>query len=279
MILIVQISIILILAFTLQIPMTITTEDDALTAASSMALANITPIFYVSNVSGYGLELLYTFFNVLPPCISNRERESLVQLEPEFQIDETFYVSDVGIVVGGLLVSGIIRAGDELHLGPLHDGSFVPVQVASVHRHKVPCRVVRAGESSTLALTDNSSRALVQKQMRKGMVLTIAGDLPTCFYFQARINVLFHATSICPGFQATVHLGNVRQTAVVVAIMGKQGLTSNDSASVMFKFLKRPEFIRPGCRLLFRQGPTKGVGQVVQVFPLGGITPPQMNET
>lgn len=76
-----------ILTFLLsKIPMTITTEDDALTAASSMASANITPIFYVSNVTGHGLELLYTFFNVLPPCVSNRERESLVQLESEFQV-------------------------------------------------------------------------------------------------------------------------------------------------------------------------------------------------
>lgn len=69
-----------------QVPFAIRTEDDALTAASTMSSGDITPIFYASNVTGHGLDLLYTFFNVLPPCTSNREREALIQLEPEFQV-------------------------------------------------------------------------------------------------------------------------------------------------------------------------------------------------
>lgn len=271
--------------------MTINTDDDALTAASCMSSTDFTPIFYVSNVTGHGVELLYTYFNVLPPRISNRERDGLIQLEPEFQVcqrgsfilcaelivkyisvlivkvDETYHISN-GSIVGGLLVSGIIRSGDWLRVGPLPNGEFVPVQVASVHRHKVPCRVVRAGESASLALTDNSTAVLV-KEVRKGMVLTTK-DVISCFYFQARISVLYHAKSIFPGFQATVHIGNVRQTAVVVAIMGKQGLSSNESGSVMFRFLKNPEYIHNGSRLLFREGPSKGIGHVLQVFPLDG---------
>lgn len=169
-------------------------------------------------------------------------------------------------------MSGIIRAGDTLHMGPLPDGSFVPIQVSSVHRHKVPCRVVRAGESATLALTDNSN--VLEKEIRKGMVLTTRkASATSCYYFQANVHVLFHAKTIFPGFQATVHVGNVRQTAVVVAIMGKQGLASNESASVMFRFLKNPEYIHPGCRLLFREGPAKGIGQVLQVFPVSAGNP------
>jgi GTPase len=254
-----------------KIPMNINSEDDALTAASCMSSVDFAPIFYVSNVTGHGLELLYTFFNVLPPCISNRERDGLMQLEPEFQVDETFDITNVGSIVGGLLVSGIIRAGDWLRVGPLHNGEFAPVQVASVHRHKVPCRVVRAGESATLALTDNSTSA-IEREVRKGMVLTTK-DVISCYYFQARISVLYHAKSICAGFHATIHIGNVRQTAVVVAIMGKQGLSSNETGSVMFKFLKNPEYIHPGCRLLFREGPAKGIGHVQQVFPIDGSNP------
>ncbi|RWS29736.1 GTP-binding protein 2-like protein [Leptotrombidium deliense] len=251
-----------------KVPMEVNTKDDAITAASCMSESKITPIFTVSCVTGFGVDLLYTFLNVLSPCVSNKEREKLMQQNTEFQIDETFNVSDVGLVVGGLLTSGVIRENDSLHIGPLHDGTFAPVYVSSLHRHKVPCRVVRAGESASLALTGVTSD--LSLQMRKGMVISSVAmnpfEHPICLYFQARIHVLFHTTMICPGFQATVHVKNVRQTAVIVAIMGKRGISTNETASVMFKFLKQPEYINPGCRLLFRQGICKGIGHVIQVF-------------
>ena len=33
----------------------------------------------------------------------------------------------------------------------------------------------------------------------------------------------------------------------------------------MFKFIKNPEFVKSGARILFREGRTKGIGQVTQV--------------
>lgn len=84
--------------------------------------------------------------------------------------------------------------------------------------------------------------------------------------FQARTQVLHHSTSICRGFQATVHIGNVQQTAVVEGILGSRGLHTNDRGSVIFRFLRQPEVVQNGARLLFRQGMTKGIGQVIQVF-------------
>ncbi|XP_023227812.1 GTP-binding protein 2-like [Centruroides sculpturatus] len=245
-----------------KVPLQVSSEDDAITAASILVSESIAPIFTVSCVTGDNLELLYTFLNVLPPSISHKERERLMQLPSEFQIDETFRVPEVGIVVGGLLTKGMIREGDQYLVGPADDGSFYPVRVSSLHRHKVPCRVVRACESATLALSNPETITL-----RRGMVLTTKDSLPPiCVYFQARIHVLFHSTMIYSGFQATVHIGNVRQTATVIAIMGKQGIATNETASVMFKFMKQPECVHPGSRLLFREGHTKGIGRVTQVF-------------
>lgn len=80
--------------------------------------------------------------------------------------------------------------------------------------------------------------------------------------------VLFHATAIYPGFQTTVHIGNIRQTAVIEGIMATGGIHTNDRASVLFRFLRHPEFVKVGMRLLFREGRTKGIGKITQVFPL-----------
>lgn len=80
--------------------------------------------------------------------------------------------------------------------------------------------------------------------------------------------MIFHATAIYPGFQTTVHIGSVRQTAVIEGIMGSESLETNDTASVLFRFKRHPEYVTEGMRVLFREGKTKGIGKVTQVFPL-----------
>lgn len=47
-------------------------------------------------------------------------------------------------------------------------------------------------------------------------------------------------------------------------------MKTNEKAHVLFRFMKQPEFVRPGCRLLFRQGTTKGMGEVLKVHALEG---------
>ncbi|XP_015795657.1 GTP-binding protein 2 [Tetranychus urticae] len=253
-----------------KLPIIINCKDDAITAASSMA-SNITPIFKVSCLNGTGLDLLYTFLNVFSPCLSNKDVDKLIQKDAEFQVDETFHVTEVGTVVGGLLTSGILKEGNWIQIGPNIEGNFVKAQIQSIHRYKVPCRVVRAGESATLALANKEPESL--EQLRKGMVIVSLTREPhlensICLYFQARMHVLYHATMISSGYQATVHIGNICQTAVVIAIMGKRGITTNETASIMLKFLRQPEYVHPGCRVLFREGQSKCIGQVIQIFPI-----------
>lgn len=96
-------------------------------------------------------------------------------------------------------------------------------------------------------------------------------------YLQATVCVLFHTTAIHRGFQTTVHIGNIRQTAVIEGIMANGGIHTNEKASALFRFLRHPEFVTVGMRLLFREGTTKGIGKITQVFPLlsvAGWTPP-----
>ena len=57
-----------------------------------------------------------------------------------------------------------------------------------------------------------------------------------CQYFQAHVCVLFHPTEILRGFRTTVHIGNIRQTAVIEGIHPIKGMKSSDQASVMFRY-------------------------------------------
>uniref|UniRef100_A0A4W4H0Y5 Tr-type G domain-containing protein n=1 Tax=Electrophorus electricus TaxID=8005 RepID=A0A4W4H0Y5_ELEEL len=240
-----------------KVPMLVASADDAVTAAQRFAQsASITPIFTLSSVSGENLDLLKVFFNILPPLSNSKEQEELMQQLTEFQVDEIYSVPDVGTVVGGTLYSGVCREGDRLVVGPTDEGQFLRLKVCSMQRNRSACRVLRAGQAATLAL-GTFDRSL----LRKGMVMVSPKMNPTiCWRFEAAIVLLFHAKTFRCGFQVTVHVGNVRQTATVDGLLGKEELRTGERAVVCFRFLKHPEYLRVGAKLLFREGVTKGIG-------------------
>ncbi|XP_020281952.1 GTP-binding protein 2 isoform X1 [Pseudomyrmex gracilis] len=234
--------------------------------------SDVIPVFSISCVTGEGLEELTTFIKNLAPYETNS-----IESDPEsclFQIDETFRVAGLTQpVLGGLLVKGAIAPGTRLLVGPLPDGEFSPVKVVSLHRNKAPCCLVRASQSASLTLAPPTNRSPPLPHLRPGMVLVSLRDQPhATLFFQATVLIVYHATAIFPGFQTTVHVGNVRQTCVIEGIMeaNNRGLQTNDTASVLFRFVSYPEYLHVGMRLLFREGRTKGIGKITQIFPLIG---------
>ncbi|KAM8842650.1 GTP-binding protein 2b isoform 1-T1 [Synchiropus picturatus] len=247
-----------------KVPAVVRNPDDAVSAAQQFAQsACVTPIFTLSSVSGESLELLKVFLNVLPPLSNSKEQEELMQQLTEFQVDEIYSVPDVGTVVGGTLYSGVCREGERLVVGPTDEGRFLRLKVGSIQRNRSACRVLRAGQAATLAL-GSFDRSL----LRKGMVLVSPKMNPTiCCRFEAAIVLLFHAKTFRRGSQVTAHVGNVRQTATVERLQGKEELRTGERAVVRFRFIKHPEYLRVGAKLLFREGVTKGIGHVTRLLP------------
>ncbi|XP_041839009.1 GTP-binding protein 2b isoform X2 [Melanotaenia boesemani] len=248
-----------------KVPMVVSSPDDAVTAAQQFTQSTcVTPIFTLSSVSGESLDLLKVFLNILPPLSNSKEQEELMQQLTEFQVDEIYSVPDVGTVVGGTLYSGVCREGERLVVGPTDEGRFLRLKVGSIQRNRSACRVLRAGQAATLAL-GNFDRSL----LRKGMVMVSPKMNPTiCCQFEAAIVLLFHAKTFRRGSQVTVHVGNVRQTAIVECLHGKDELRTGERAVVRFRFIKHPEYLRLGAKLLFREGVTKGIGHVARLLPL-----------
>ncbi|XP_074663149.1 GTP-binding protein 2-like [Tubulanus polymorphus] len=249
-----------------RVPFTIKTEDDAITAASSFSTDKVTPIFIISCVTGRNMDLIRMFLNALPPLQNPSEREQLINELTEHQVDEVYSIPFVGTVLGGTLAKGMIREKDDLLLGPTDDGSFHTVSVHSIHRNRLPCRVVQAGQSCAVAVGDIGNII-----PRKGMVLLSPEMKPTsCMTFEAELVLLFHSNYICKGFQATIHCGNIRQTAIIEK-MDKSSLQTNQQATIQFRFIKQPEYLKPGARLLLREGQTKGMGHVLRTFPIDNV--------
>lgn len=240
-----------------KIPVIVHSEDDVIVSATNFVSERLCPIFQVSNVTGKNLDLLKMFLNLLSTRMPNSDSEPA-----EFQIDDTYSVPGVGTVVSGTTLKGVIKLNDILLLGPDPLGHFQPVAIKSIHRKRMPVREVHGGQTASFAL-----KKIRRSDIRKGMVMVSSALNPeACWEFEGEILVLHHPTTISPRYQAMVHCGSIRQTASILR-MSKECLRTGDKAIVHFRFIKNPEYLRAGMRMVFREGRTKAVGNVVHLIP------------
>ncbi|KAG0259567.1 hypothetical protein BG011_002552 [Mortierella polycephala] len=241
-----------------KIPMFVKSHEDVVVTAGNFVSDRICPIFQVSNVTGEGLDLLKNFLNVLPISQKYNKDEPI-----EYQITDTFSVPFVGTVVSGVVMNGIVHAGDQLYLGPDGNGAFQMVTVKSIQRKRLNVPLACAGQSASFGL-----KKIRRSTIRKGMVMLDKETTPPprgCREFEAEILVLYHSTTIGHKYQAMLHCGTVRQTARVLAMdKPDQILRTGDRATVRFQFLQ-PAYLKVGARLIFREGRTKGIGKVSKI--------------
>lgn len=84
--------------------------------------------------------------------------------------------------------------------------------------------------------------------------------------FAADVLVLHHPTTIAVGYQAMVHVGPVRQTATITS-MSIENMRTGDRSICRFRFIKNSEFLRKNSKLVFREGRTKAIGTICDLFP------------
>lgn len=243
-----------------KIPFRVDGEEDAVLAARHIASGRVTPIFTVSNVTGVGLDLLKKFLDLAPPRL---EWDRKVDQDLLVYIDDKFLVKGVGVVVSGMVLQGKIGVNQEVYVGPFQDSSYRLVKVKSIHVNRVSVESARAGQIMSAALA-----GVEYDEVEKGMVILPAKAKPYAVEeFKADIHVLYHPTTIKPGYQSVVHVYTHRQPAQIVSIIGRETLRTGDKGTVIMRFMKRPAYIAKGQTLIFREGRTKGIGRITEVYP------------
>ncbi|KAA1118187.1 hypothetical protein PGT21_033141 [Puccinia graminis f. sp. tritici] len=88
----------------------------------------------------------------------------------------------------------------------------------------------------------------------------------TKVFERSSIDPIPHST-IQPNYQAMLHVGSVRQTVSQdLSIEKSKVLRTGDRAKIKFEFMKQPEFVKLGQKLLFREGKTKGLGVITKLL-------------
>jgi len=249
-----------------KIPVLVSNEDDVIMSATNFASERLCPIFQISNVTGKNLDLLKTFLNLLMSRTPKADNEAAC-----YVIDDIHQVPGVGTVVSGLVSKGQIRANDSLYLGPNSIGHYQQVSIRSIHRKRMPVNAVKSGQSASFAL-----KKVRRDEVRKGMVMLASQTPPSAYWeFTAEILILHHATTISVRYQAVIHCGSIRQTAQILD-MNAECLRTGDKAAVRFRFMKNPEYLRLGQKMIFREGRTKAIGTIIKVDT--GAPPPSAKD-
>lgn len=235
-----------------KIPYIVENMDDVITCAVNFTSERLCPIFQVSNVTGQNLNLLKMFINLL------NSRVEYVATEPaEFQIDDIYSVPGVGTVVSGTCYKGRIQINDSLLLGPDLIGQFRTCVIKGIHRKRMPVKECRGGQAASFSL-----KKIKRSELRKGMVIVSEKINPQpSWEFEAEILILHHPTTISVNYQAMVHCGSIRQTATILA-MSVEHMRTGDKATCRFAFIKNPEYLKIGTKMIFREGRTKAIGTI-----------------
>jgi GTPase len=220
---------------------------------------------------------LKSLFNLLP--IRN-DYNQYINNPVEFLVDNTYSVTGHPTIVSGIIKSGIIKVNDTLLLGPFTDSTYHQVKVRSIHQNYRDLKEAKAGSYICISLKN-----ITRREIKKGMIL-ISNDPNlklSVKQFIAQIHILHSLTTIKEGYQPFVHIEHVRQSVKMLEftkigpINDKIGpindkevniLSSGDKANVKLEFIMRPEYIKEGMRLIFREGKVKAVGKIIQVINL-----------
>lgn len=220
------------------------------------------PIFPISNVTGQGLDIIQQYFSKL-----EKNFQYDATKEVNFQIHHKYQLQGFSLIVSGVMISGTVKIGDTLYLGPLFNnkGSFMKVTVKSIHnnfKENIDC--LKAGHSGcfNIKAVGGGGVKLKRNMIKNGM--RMLSKLHSVSQFEAKIKLYKSSSTITTRYQPILHCCGISQ-AIQIVKMDKEYLRSHDEAIITCKFMFRPEYIEIGNIFILREGNLKAIGKVLEI--------------
>ena len=223
---------------------------------------DIIPVISISNKTGANIENMHKIiYNVKPRDKFIKEQDKTV-----VYLDSNFTVPGIGLVVSGTIRGKNINVKDKMFIGPVN-GEFYPITIRSIHNSvREDVDTIGNGVQGYFAIKfTNIKQTLQRNQIKKGFVLIDNVENwkeNITDKFTAKIRVLHHSSMIKSGYSPVIHCGPIRQSATIELIDGEY-LKSQENGVVRFKFKNNKEFIEKNMVFFFRDGLTKGVGEII----------------
>ena len=231
-----------------------------------IANPDIVPVISISNKNGYNINNLHKIIYKIPPrdkFINQSSKGTIIYL------DGNFSVPGIGLVVSGVIKDGTIKVKQKMFMGP-YNGEFVPVMIRSIHNN-LREDVMEIGSNIQGCFAIKFLDTVIPRSgIKKGFVLidninNWKNNLVSSFI--ARVKILHHSSAIETGYCPVVHCGPIKQSAYMKLLNdNNNSLKTGDSSIVSFTFARHPELIEENMIMFFRDGTTKGVGEVVSLI-------------
>ncbi len=225
---------------------------------------DIIPVITVSNKNGFNINNLHKIIYSIPPRDKFASQPSNGTL---IYIDGRFTVPGIGLVVSGMIKDGTIKVKQKMFMGP-YGGDFVPVMIRSIHNNlREDVQEIGPNVQGCFAIKFLDT-VISRENIKKGFVLIDNVDKWKKNFvrkFIARVKILHHSSAIENGYCPVVHCGPIKQSAYMKLLNDTTHLKTGDSSIVEFTFTRHSELIEENMILFFRDGTTKGIGEVVSI--------------
>ena len=239
---------------------------------------SLVPVVKVSSVTGDNLGTLRQLLYSLP---RRRRHENKLHRDPEFLVESVFNVQGVGTVLSGFVNAGEFQKGGTVYVGPTRNGGYIKTIIKTIHVMQTLVDHVYAGHAACVAVT-------LSKQERKTLVrhrmyVFDKPIEPTKTFVADIILTKGSPVTITKGkFAIQMHILHQRPTCRLVdfeSLNGRQVLidehTDGDAeivlrpgqrARAMFRLIHGTYYVRPGMRVVLRNGHVRGIGKIVETF-------------
>lgn len=227
---------------------------------------DIIPIISVSNKNGINInnlhKILYEF--------KSRNKWDKEKINGSIvHIDSNFQVPGIGLVLSGTTKGNNIKVKDKMYFGP-ENGQFKEVQIRSIHNSiRQNVNEIGDGVQACFAIKTTKPKETIERsKIKKGMVLIDSIEKwkkNIVREFEAKITILQHSTTIKTGYKPMIHCGPIRQTVRII-FSEDETLRIGDTKIVKFRFEFHSEFLEKNTIFFFRDGNTKGVGEIISLI-------------
>lgn len=224
---------------------------------------DVIPIISLSNKDGTNIDNMHKLLY----CLPSRKNWNTEDIKGGLMyINGTYIVPGIGLVLSGTTKGKSIKVKDKMYIGP-ENGEFKEVIIRSIHNStRENINELSKNVQGCVAIKfTNQKKTLERTQIKKGMVLIDNIDKwkdNVVRIFTAKITILHHSTTIRSGYSPLIHCGPIRQSATI-NVNEEKLLRSGDTCIAKFRFKYNSEFLEKNMIFFFRDGNTKGIGEIL----------------
>ena len=87
-------------------------------------------------------------------------------------------------------------------------------------------------------------------------------------FFEAKIQIKYHHTTIQKGYQCVMHVGGIRQTVEFVSLKDKETMRVGDAGHVLLRFKYGVQMLDTEQKIVLRELSTMATGYICKVYSM-----------